>query len=96
MASWLEDYTPHELGLPEKFVDWVPGQLKALDDILKDDNRIIPVCAPTGTGKSLIGVAAILVNGGRGGYVTSTNALMDQAEADFTSCGLKLVRGRRN
>ena len=94
--GWIQELTPADIGLPPKFEEWQGDQARAIERIAEDDCPIIAVCAPTGTGKSPIAMAASLLNGGRAAYVTSTNALMDQARADFWSCGLQLIRGKRN
>lgn len=44
--------TPAELGLPEKFGEFRPQQLEAIERIANSDKKVILCQAPTGTGKT--------------------------------------------
>lgn len=94
--SFLSSHPPPKLGLPPKFATWRPTQDQAVEDFLDSDFGHHLCQAPVGIGKTLIGVAAALIDGGRLIYVTRTNLLMDQLLRDFSEIGLKLIRGRNN
>ena len=49
--------TPMELGLPEKFLAWRPGQAELVEQIASSLKKVFLLDAPTGTGKSLVGIA---------------------------------------
>lgn len=87
---------PVDLGLPEKFETFRPVQAEALDYILHSSKRFIAGNASTGTGKSLIGVAAGAAQSLKTVYLTSTKALQDQVSKDFACVGMKDMRGRSN
>lgn len=84
-----------ELGLPAKFASWRPGQADALARILASDKRFAGVCMPTGSGKSLVYVAAANLVG-RAVVLTSTKGLQDQLIRDFHEAGLVDIRGMNN
>jgi len=50
--------TPKQLNLPKKFQDWRPGQGELVEQIAGSPEKVFLLDAPTGTGKSLIGIAA--------------------------------------
>jgi len=85
-----------ELGLPEKFQNWRPSQVRCINRCLNQDRRYQIHAIPTGGGKSLAYVANALITGERTLILTSTKALQDQLAADFGSIGLADLRGRQN
>jgi ATP-dependent DNA helicase DinG len=87
--------SPIEFGMPEKFVKWRPGQVEAVDEILRPDRRIVIICAPTGFGKSPMYMAAAKMSGLRTVVCTSTKGLQDQLHADFSQMSVDL-RGQSN
>lgn len=113
-----ETGTPVDYGMPERFLDWEwrEGQQEAVDLILdptwEHQKRIVNLCAPTGTGKTLVNLCAakyaeanwpgqIIPGGGdplpaRTAIVTMTKALQDQVVEENPDCGLFDVRGRSN
>lgn len=48
--------TPKDLGLPRKFQKWRPGQIATIEAIAKSDAKVYLLDAPTGIGKSIIGI----------------------------------------
>lgn len=91
--SLLLSISPSDLGLPPKFVDYRPGQADAIDFITSASQAYIAAHAPTGLGKSLIGMTAAKALGLRAVYLTSTKALQNQIATDF---GLINIKGRAN
>ena len=49
--------TPRELNLPKRFTAWRPGQGELVEKIAHSQEKFFLLDAPTGTGKSLIGIA---------------------------------------
>ena len=49
--------TPKQLNLPKKFQDWRPGQGELVEQIAGSPEEVFLLDAPTGTGKSLVGIA---------------------------------------
>ena len=49
--------TPRELNLPKRFTGWRPGQGELVEKITHSQEKFFLLDAPTGTGKSLIGIA---------------------------------------
>lgn len=88
--------SPADLGLPPKFSSWRPGQWPSIQTAIETDARFIAMCAPTGSGKSVLSVGTAILNGGRALYLTSTKSLQDQLAADFVPCGMVDMRGRQN
>ena len=94
--SILFDIAPASLGLPPKFGVFREAQQTALEYILASDHRFIGANAPTGLGKSVLGVAAALALESKSVYLTSTKALQDQIQGDFGVIGMQDIRGRAN
>lgn len=88
--------SPAEMGLPDKFDRWRPSQLQALEKIEKSDKRITALCMPTGSGKSMLAVAAAIKSGQPTCIVTNSKSLQQQYMQDFESCGMVDLRGRSN
>jgi len=85
---------PYTFGLPEKFTEWRQHQPDALLRVVDSDNRFKLVIAPTGSGKSLIYLAAATIKGGRSVFLTSTKGLQSQLVRDFPN--LVDIRGRNS
>jgi len=92
----IELAPPCEIGLPARFSSWRPQQLSAIDQRFSSERRVIAQCLPTGTGKSLSGMAQAIVSGERTLILTSTKGLEDQYVNDFKDSGLVDIRGRNN
>lgn len=88
--------SPSTLGAPERYSEWRDGQDRALSRVLHSKKRIIVIDAPTGIGKSLIGVLAGVFPGDRMIYLTATRGQQDQVEKDFREVGLVDIRGMGN
>jgi Rad3-related DNA helicase len=91
--SLLLDISPPDLGLPPKFTSFRSAQADAIDFILSASEGWIAAHAPTGVGKSLVGVTVAKVLDLRAAYLTSTKALQNQVAVDFK---LGQVKGRAN
>ena len=84
--------TPRFLGL-RSFTRWRQGQREVLSDVLAARERFVFLEAPTGSGKSLLGVAAARLLGARLLYVVHTRQLQEQLAADFPAA---VIMGRAN
>lgn len=87
---------PSDLGLPDKFKTWRPGQWQNIDTAVATDKRFIAMSTPTGGGKSVACVASAILEASRAIYLTSTKGLQTQLKDDFSSCGMFDMRGRQN
>lgn len=89
---------PVDLGFPAKFTRWYDDQLRAIDKAIFNAKRFTALAMPTGSGKSVTGIASALLMPGvkRAIYLTSTKGLQDQLVTDFAELGLLDVRGQRN
>lgn len=87
---------PSDLSLPSRFTAFRSGQLEAAIDIASCDARFPWANAPTGAGKSLLGITSGLLANGRTLYVVSTRGLQDQIYAEFAECGAADIRGANN
>lgn len=84
---------PKAFGLP--YDSWRDGQEKAIMEVTDTKRRFVAQACPTGFGKSLVYVAAALLNGGRTVFLTSTKGLQSQLARDFgKSPGLCDIRGK--
>ena len=86
---------PKDLDLPKKFTKWRPNQYEAIVSIKDSKNFAYLLDAPTGVGKSLIGIAAHKMLKKRTIYITRTKQLQDQLLNDFPEI-VKTVKGREN
>lgn len=86
--------TPADLGLPEKFTSWRPGQLETAAKIAATDKYAFLLDAPTGSGKSLIAAAAQKISDKNVVYLCTTKQLQDQLLHDFPYA--KTIKGRVN
>lgn len=86
------------LWLPEKFKEFRPHQIDAVNEVLEhfdDGAHLVNVDAPTGAGKTLIGEAVRLLHPSRKAlYVCTTKTLQDQFLEDFDYA--LLIKGRAN
>lgn len=87
--------TPVDYGLPAKFSTWRDLQFDAVNYMLDTPQRFVGVCAPTGSGKSLMYMAAAVLSGKRTVVLTSTKGLQDQLQADFAELSTD-IRGMQN
>ena len=88
---------PTAFGLPAKFTSWRKEQLQAIERSSQTDKRFVCHALPTGSGKSLVGVALGKMTGRRIAYLTSTKGLQRQLEGDFGGAGeLVDIRGQGN
>jgi Rad3-related DNA helicase len=72
--------------------DFRPGQMEVIKAVLESDKRVVAVSAPTGTGKSLIGMIAGMVHD-RSCYLCSSKQLQRQIINDFPEARLMVGRG---
>lgn len=96
MSALLADITPIDMGLPAKYREFRAGQLDAIEWGLTSPKPYLAANAPTGTGKSVMGIGNALASGSRAVYLTATRGLEDQITADFSTVGLVDVRGKAN
>jgi Rad3-related DNA helicase len=76
------------------FPEWRKYQQQAVDKIVNTDKKIIILDAPTGSGKSLIGMSVARLLGGRTYYLVGTKDLQEQIIRDFPF--FALLQGRNN
>lgn len=87
---------PAAFGLPPAFEFWRPDQQAAFQLMLDAPARFVGLTMPTGSGKSLAYMAAMVIGQGRGVALTSTKGLQDQLATDFSEMGLMDLRGQKN
>ncbi len=73
--------------------DFRKGQSEAIQHIIESDRKITVVCAPTGSGKSLIGMTSGMMHD-RFAYLCSTKHLQGQITHDFPEA--RFMFGRVN
>ncbi len=84
--------------LPSWLTEWRPHQLEAISEILdlyRAGRRVVFMEAPTGSGKSGIGVGVARQLGGSAAYLCSTKTLQDQLDRDDWP-GARVLKGRSN
>jgi ATP-dependent DNA helicase DinG len=86
---------PADLGLPDKFTSWRPGQQEAILRALDSPKRFVVLGMPTGFGKSLTYMAAAVLDEPTA-ILTSTKGLQSQLKYDFEDAGLTDIRGMSN
>ena len=77
--------------------DFRPGQLDAIRFISKSSKPVVVICAPTGSGKSLIGMIAGEIyrcHDGQFAYCASSKQLQTQLEHEFPEA--MVIQGRAN
>ena len=86
---------PPELGLPAQFDSYRMGQDAAIKYALTDEERVVAICAPTGTGKGLVAAVLAAMTGKRVFVLTGTKALQSQYGSLYAkSMGMADVRGQ--
>ena len=87
---------PSTYGLPEdRFSQWRPFQDDAVVRAISTSKRFVVINAPTGFGKTPVGISIARLIGGRGCYVVETKPL--QRQIDNEMAGLVFdVRGKGN
>src|SRR5262245_63438505 len=88
--------TPRELGLPEQYDTWRPGQEEAILAGAHSNTRITVLSASTGFGKQNVGVGIALESGDPTCIVTESRGLQDDYVKNFKSIGITDLRGRNN
>ncbi len=90
--------SPAELGFGERFAEWRPDQIRAIDLTIASRKRFVGIVAPTGFGKQLYGlaVAKLLPGVERAAYLTATRGLQDQVNRDSRTIGAIDIRGQQN
>lgn len=84
---------PLDLDGPAHLSTFRPQQQKAFDWLLASPRRFDLITAPPGVGKSLLGWSFLKLLGSPAVYLTKTNALLGQAEADFGLHGMTKIMG---
>lgn len=96
MPIQISQFSPIELGLPNKFGDFREIQVEAIEQVLEGEKRVQGLCLPTGAGKSLVAMAIAKATGLRTAILTSTKGLQTQYLADYSESGLVDIRGKAN
>jgi ATP-dependent DNA helicase DinG len=91
----LDSIEPSDLGFPEKFEAFRPGQLEAAEELLNSNVRFLGFSKPTGAGKTLAAMLMAKVTG-RAAILTSSKGLQSQYTGDFNDAGLVDIRGKSN
>jgi len=76
------------------FAEWRKYQRQAVDTVINTKKKFIILDAPTGSGKSLIGMSIAKLFGDRTYYLVGTKDLQDQLLRDFSF--FALLKGRNN
>jgi len=82
--------------LPPRFSAFRPHQVQAIEYVLASQKRFQGLSLPTGSGKTLIAVAAARALGVKTVYLTYTKALQEQIVREFECIGAVSVQGRAN
>jgi ATP-dependent DNA helicase DinG len=88
--------SPRDLGLPEKFPAWRPGQYESIEAACTSETKFVSNNAPTGSGKSVFAAGCSSLLSTRTVILTSTKNLQDQYSDDFETMGICDMRGRQN
>lgn len=92
----MNDLTPIDIGLPEKFVSFRPGQDTTAIDLATSDYRFSKLRAPTGSGKSVTYMSMAMLMGARTLILVGTKGLQSQLIHDFKEIGATDMRGQSN
>ncbi len=92
----LSQFSPAELGFPDKFDEFRTEQLEAAETVLNTDKRFAGLCKPTGSGKSVTALLIAKATGLRTVILTSTRGLQEQYVREFAEAGLVDIRGKSN
>ena len=87
---------PADIGLPAKFTQFRKSQFEAACTIAAGGRRFSIDSAPTGSGKSIIYMAAARMLDARTLVLTANKALQKQLVDDFGAIGLVDIRGQAN
>lgn len=90
---------PNTLGAPDRYDVWRENQSQAVAQILASPKRFVGVCAPTGSGKSLIAWITAKLHNQRALFISSTKELQSQymdRERGFGGHGLVNIMGQNN
>ncbi|HEC62674.1 MAG TPA: hypothetical protein ENI27_10555 [bacterium] len=87
--------TPQELKLPEKFTAWRPGQGELVEKIARSQEKFFLLDAPTGTGKSLIGMAVHKTRLAGKDEREILSRLSDRPESDFKDKCIYITRTKQ-
>lgn len=87
---------PTDLGLPDKFRTWRPGQEEAIIAAATSDKQFFLLNNPTGGGKSAIAMGIANLLDTRALVLTSTKGLMTQYENEYRAMGLRQIKGQNN
>jgi ATP-dependent DNA helicase DinG len=91
----LSQFTPAELGLPDKFEKFRECQVEAVEWLAADERkRVSGVCIPPGGGKSGVARTLAKVTGLRSMVLTATRGLQKQYTDDFPD--LIDIKGKAN
>lgn len=86
--------SPHDLGLPLKFRDWRDQQEETIERIATSSKKLFLLDSPTGTGKSIMSVAAGKISSKKTLYLCTTKNLQNQLATDFPNA--VVLKGRGN
>lgn len=106
LVTKVPSTTPSTVTVPPELLKAVPPgwvlreiQSKALvktyEALLKPENKFVVLEAPPGTGKTLLALTLGRALG-PAAFITSTVQLQEQYLNDFSSSGLRVLKGRRN
>lgn len=91
---------PVDLGFdPEQYPDFRLGQLDTINSLVNSDAKLTVLSAPTGSGKSMIGLGMAQIVAGRGtavNIVTHQKALQEQYMSYRLRIPTALAKGRNN
>lgn len=87
---------PTVLGFPDQFTSYRAEQTRAIIDVTESAERVRVVSAPTGIGKSVIGITIPVITQGRGLILTSTRILQRAYMSAAEQMGMRLVQGASN
>lgn len=90
---------PSDLNFPPRFHEWQAHQNEAILAAVCSEKRFRMINAPTGMGKTAIGMGVGRLLGGRTLYLTQTRPLQAQLMSDFgdhAPIGLKELKGQNN
>lgn len=88
--------SPHELGLPPKYVSWRPVQEDALQKMLASKKRLKVPSMPVGSGKTGVVIAYSVITKQPTCIVTESRGLQVQYMGDGNGCGMTKIWGKRN
>ena len=87
--------SPQELRLPGKFTGWRPGQGELVEKITRSHEKVFLLDAPTGTGKSLIGIAVHKMRHGSKGDREVLSRLSGKTETQFKDRCIYITRTKQ-